>query len=100
MWYLDDWHDYVRVVLILISLWSAITLLLRWRKFAEVQDWTTKTRDYWYSLFMWTLVGIVVPIQGIYLDRPLTPGFAVVVAAVLVTGKGLKQRGAWGGSDD
>lgn len=100
MWYPDSWSDLLRVGLCLISLWSCITLLLRWKKYSTKQEWTPKTKDYWYALFMWTIVGMVVPIQGIILDRPFTPATVAIAAAVLVTGTGLSRKGDWGGSDD
>lgn len=100
MWYLDEWHDLVRLGIFLLSLWCCFALLRSWRRNAERQHWTPKTKDYWYALLMWTIVGMVVPVQAIILNRPFTPATVVIIAAVLVTGKGLKQKGSWGGSDE
>lgn len=97
MLYLNEWYDFLRVGMFLLSLWCCITLLLRWRKYSDA--WTDKTKDYWYSLFMWTVVGQVTSIQSIYLDRPVTAATVTILAAVLVTGKGLHQKGDWGGTD-
>ena|SRR5690349_18388763 len=97
MHYMDDWHDYVRVVALLVCLYSLVTLFSRRRK--NGADWNVKTNDYWFALLMWTLAGCVFAIQGIYLDRPFTPGFVFLTAASLVTGKGLNHKGDWGGSD-
>lgn len=97
MWYLDDWHDILRFVVFLVSLYAMTVLVLRWRQYSR--EWTNKTKDYWYALLMWTFVGVVGSIQGILLDRSLTPATVVLTAAVLVTAKGLHTKGAWGGED-
>jgi hypothetical protein len=97
MWFFDDWHDFLRVGIFLLSLWCMWTLILRKRQYGD--DWTTKTLDYWYAMLMWTFVGVVTGIQGVYLDRPPSPALAAVTAAVLVTGNGLRKKGAWGGTD-
>lgn len=94
--YLDDWHDYFRVGLFLMSLWCCITLLRRYVSHAG--DWTDKTKDYWYSLFLWSIAGCLIPIQGILLDLPLNPALVITTAAVLVTGRGLNRAGGWGGN--
>lgn len=97
MQYFDSWLDFFRIGVFLISIWCFMTLLRRFHQYNK--DWSDKTRDYWYALLMWTVVGIVAPIQGIVLNRPLTPAFAVMFAAILTTGKGLHTKGAWGGDD-
>lgn len=95
MSYLNHWHDYARVIVFIISAYGAFTLLKRHRENSDV--WNTKTLDYWYALFMWCVVGMVSMVQGILLDRPITPVAVVTATAVLVTGKGLHKKGAWGG---
>lgn len=92
---LNDWADYLRVITLLVSLYACVTLIRRWRQHNDAYN--TKTKDYWYALFMWTIVGIVVPIQAMTLDRPFTPATVVITAAVLTTAKGLHTRGSWGG---
>lgn len=96
-YFLDDWHDYLRVGVLLLSLWCCLTLIRRFR--LNNTKWTTKTKDYWYALLMWTFVGITFSIQGIAFDRDLSPALIVVTAAVMVTGKGLNKKGSWGGED-
>lgn len=98
MHFVDDWIDLGRVVIFFLSLWCCYTLLRR--LFANLDNWNTKTKDLWYSMFMWSVVGIVSMSQGVLLDRPLTPTTVVISAAVLVTGKGLHRKGSWGGVDD
>lgn len=90
----NDWHDLVRVLAFFISVYCVVILLLRWKR--DSKDWNVKTRDYWYALFMWSLAGCVFTVQGVALDRPFTPGFVFLTAAVLVTGKGLHRKGEWG----
>jgi hypothetical protein len=99
MFYLDEWYDLLRVGMFLLSLGCTVTLLLKWRRYSESQSWTSKTKDYWYSMFMWSIVGQVTSIQSIYLDRPLTPATVTILAAVLVTVNGLRKKGTWGGKD-
>ena len=96
--FINDWVDLGRVAMIVLSLWCCYTLIQKYRKNNE--QWTTKTKDYWFALLMWAIAGAVTMTQGILLDRPLTPATVVIVAAVLVTGKGLNQKGAWGGDDE
>lgn len=95
MSYLNDWHDFVRVVVFLISIYCCVTLVNRYRK--NSSRWNPKTLDYWYALLAWSVVGVVGSIQGIYFDLPFSPGVVVTTAAALVTGKGLHQKGSWGG---
>lgn len=92
--YLNDWHDYGRVLIFLMCLYC-LYLLMRIR-FREGGDWNEKTNDYWFAMVMWVLSGHIAAAQGIIFDRSFTPGFAFLVAAVLVTAKGLSKRGAWG----
>lgn len=96
MGYIDDWHDLVRIVALCISLYCVFTLVRRY--IANHTGWNEKTLDYWYALTMWSLAGCVFCVQGILLDRPFTAGFVFLTAAILVTGKGLHQKGTWGES--
>jgi hypothetical protein len=89
-----DWHDFVRGVGFCVSIFCVAVLLIRWRQ--KSAGWNEKTKDYWYALLMWSLAGCVFTVQGIVLDRPFTPGFVFLIAAILVTGKGLHQKGDWG----
>lgn len=96
MYLLNNWHDLVRIVAFLVSIYSVVTLCSRWRK--NHKDWNEKTLDYWYGLTMWSLAGCVFTVQGILLDRPFTAGFVFMTAAIFVTGRGLHRQGPWGGS--
>lgn len=97
MSYLNDWHDYLRVVVFFVSVYGFFALLFRFKNRSE--GWNTKTRDYWFALLMWCLAGCVLMIQGVVLDRPFTPGSVFTMAAVFVTAKGLHKRGSWGDSE-
>lgn len=92
---LDDWHDLARVAIFFTCFLCLFVLILRF--WQEGQNWNTKTKDYWFALLMWTLSGCIFSIQGVALDRPFTPGFVFLVAAALVTSKGLFRKGRWGG---
>ena len=92
----SDWHDIVRVIAFLVNVYAFSLLICRFRSRAE--DWNVKTKDLWYALLAWTAAGATLNVQSILLDRPLTPGFVLIVAAALVTGKGVHRKGSWGAS--
>lgn len=91
----DDLQDIWFAIIFVVSLWCAWGLLMKHRKNSDT--WNVKTGDYWYALFMWSMVGVISSAQGIILDRPITPAYVATTAAVLVTGKGLHRKGSWGG---
>lgn len=95
--YINDLVDVFRAIVAAVLFFSLYILLVRFKR--NGKDWNTKTRDLWYSLFMWTIAGITLMFQGILLDRPLTPATMAVFAASFVTGKGVFKKGDWGGSD-
>ena len=91
---INEWHDVVRVVAFFVSLFCLVKLVIRYRK--DHREWNVKTNDYWFAMVMWSLAGCVFTVQGIALDRPFTPGFVFMTAAILVSGKGLSRKGVWG----
>ena len=91
---INEWHDIVRVVAFFVSLFCLVRLVIRYRK--SHGEWNVKTNDYWFAMLMWSLAGCVFTVQGIVLDRPFTPGFVFMTAAILVSGKGLSRKGSWG----
>lgn len=91
---LDDPSDWVRLVLMLSCLCSAIILLIKYKH--KSKSWNSKTKDYWYSLLMWSIAGISFGIEGIYKDRPPGPTLVFVFAAAVVTAIGVKKPGNWG----
>lgn len=95
MGYFDQWHDWVRLCVFVISVVCLIKLSMRYH--INGKDWNTKTLDYWYALVMWCAAGVVLTAQGVYLNRPFTPGTVFVTAAALVTLRGLARKGEWGG---
>jgi hypothetical protein len=92
-----EWHDFWRVGIILVCVGCLWFLAKRYR--ANSDTWNEKTRDYWFSLVMWSLAGGVLAIQGMVLNFPFGPGLVFVTAAALVSLKGLLKQGEWGGSD-
>lgn len=90
----NDWHDFVRVLAFFISVFCLVKLGIRYQQAGR--NWNVKTKDYWFALVMWSLAGCVFTVQGVVLDRPFTPGFVFLTAAILVTGKGLARKGSWG----
>lgn len=94
MYGFDQWHDFLRVVIFAVSLYSVVYLLRRFPQ--SGQSWNPKTKDYWFALLMWSIAGCAFTIQGVILDRPFTPATVFLSAAVLVTGRGLHRKGGWG----
>jgi ABC-type xylose transport system permease subunit len=95
---IDDWHDWWRVGIFLLSLLCLVILCERFR--AHRQTWNTKTKDYWFTVFMWTVVGIVITLEGVYKNTGSRVWLVFVTAAVVVNLIGLKRKGVWGGDDD
>lgn len=91
---IDDWHDIVRLGLMGVLSFSLGVLLRRFKD--GHKTWNEKTKDYWYAMVMWCLTAGVLVFQGILLDLGFTPGFVLLVAATLVTGRGLHRKGTWG----
>lgn len=91
---MDDWHDYWRLINLLVA---AVCVFLLGRRFAKNGvNWNTKTRDYWYALVMWCVAGFAISLEGIVRDSPLGARLVFTTAAVLVTLKGLTRKGTWG----
>jgi len=93
---IDEWHDWLRLVLIGLSIYCIIVLAARRRESGSA--WNTKTNDHWYSALMWQLAGLSFFVQGILLDRDFTGALVFMTAAVLTAGKALNKKGAWGGN--
>lgn len=92
---INNWHDWLRLAAFFVSLYSFAMLVYRYQT-GGGKNWNVKTKDYWFALVMWSLSGCAFTIQGIALDRPFTPGFVFLIAAILVTGKGIRRKGDWG----
>lgn len=92
--YLNDWHDYLRAGLLLILIYSLVVLIDRFARLRAL--WNDKTKDYWYAMLMWCIAGVVLLIQGMVLDRGVTPGLILLTASTLVTGRGVHRKGDWG----
>ena len=92
---LDEWHDWLRLMLAVLSVYCIVVLILRFRR--GKNDWNTKTRDHWYSNLMWQFAGLAFFLQGIVLDRSFSVALVLMTAAVLTGGKALHKKGTWGG---
>lgn len=84
----------LRIILLATCLVSFVILCNRYRLNSE--QWSNKTRDYWYAQTMWSLAGIAIPIEGIYRDTPWRYSFIFIMAAAIVNLIGLRRRGPWG----
>lgn len=95
---IDDPLDFVRMGVFLVTLYTTVKLIAAW--YRHRNDWNQKTLDLWYTLTAWSVAGMVFSVQGVLLGRPLTAGFVFLIAAALVGGKAVHQKGAWGGTGD
>ena len=91
---LDEWHDYLRFILLLACCVSFVMLVHKY--LGHRKYWNMKTKDYWYALLMWSIAGISYGTEGIVRDRPLGPTLVFVFAAAVVSVKGVLKKGAWG----
>lgn len=94
MLHIDEPLDWLRVINILLSLVVLVLLVGGILRFGD--RYNTKTRDYWYGRFTWTLTGLIISFEGVRRDFPFTVIPLCVFAATLVTLKGILQRGPWG----
>jgi len=94
LYYPDDWLDYFRIILFFVSAYTVVVLLYRYR--VNGHGWNTKSMDIWFGNLMWALSGCVFMVQAIALDRPMTVATVFVFAAILVSGKAVHKKGAWG----
>lgn len=92
--FLNDWHDYVRVLLVVVLVYTLGVLTNRFVRAHKL--WNEKTLDYWYAMVMWCIAGVILLIQGVKFDYGFTPGFVLLIAATLVTGRGVHRKGDWG----
>lgn len=90
----NDWHDYVRVVVFLINVYSIYRLAFEFW-FVRL-GWNQKTFDLWYAMTAWSVTGSVLSAQAVILDRPFTPGFICLVVATLVCGRAVHSKDYWG----
>lgn len=87
-----------RFSILLVSCASVFFLLRRFYKFHD--SWNTKTRDYWYALFMWSISGVGVALEGILRQSPFRFVLVIITAAAIVTLIGVIRRGTWGSKND
>lgn len=91
-----EWHDYVRLVNLVICL---VSLWLLFKRYSEhSSEWNTKTKDYWYSLSMWSTAGLAMSLEGVLRDSGPGIRLAFIFAASLATFKAVRTKGTWGGS--
>lgn len=91
---LDDWHDSLRVLTVLMSL--VCLYVLGYRKYLNSAHWNAKTRDYWYILVAWSVAAAALGVEGLFDNRPLEPRVVVYFMATLITVRGLLRDGLKG----
>jgi hypothetical protein len=90
----DDWHDYLRMLNLLVS--ATCIYLLSHRFAKKSNSWNSKTRDYWFALVMWSVAGAALSIEGIIRDSPSGARLVFILSAAIATLVGLLRKGSWG----
>lgn len=93
-----DASRYLNIWLLFVCLLCIVTLINRFVK--NRNDWNPKTRDYWYSFFMWSIAGAAMGVENFIRDAPIRVRLITAIAASMVTFIGLRRRGAWGTDND
>jgi hypothetical protein len=91
---IDGGYDILRIVN--VNLCFVLVLLLFGGLIRHHKHYNQKTRDYWYSRVMWCATGIAVSIEELRADAGFTVVPIFVIAATIVTFKGVFQKGPWG----
>ena len=91
---MNDGFDVLRVVNTLLC--SLTFLLMLGGMKRHGQEYNKKTRDYWYGRLMWAVTGIVISFEGIRTNATSEFVPVAVLFAVVVTLKGILQKGPWG----
>lgn len=94
MQYVDSFYDWLLIVVILLSLFNAgylINMLRLWR-----QEWSAKTKDYWFVIFGWTFLGLYGSIENLYSQTPGGSRFVLLLVVTAATFSGLMRKGPWG----
>lgn len=92
--YTDSLYDWLLIAVVLLSIFNAIYLLkmfLEWR-----QEWSAKTRDYWFVMFGWSIFGAYGSAEALYRDIEGGPRFILLFAVTAATFSGLFRKGPWG----
>lgn len=84
----------VRIILLVVSLSSLIILVNRY--FLNHREWTAKTRDYWYSQFMWSIAGVSIAVEGLIRHSGFRYSFVFILSAAIGNLIGLHRKGPWG----
>lgn len=83
-----------RAIVCLVCAFSFVRLLWRFWKYGK--NWNGKTRDYWYSLTMWSLAGMSLTAESIIRQAPFRYSIVFVTAAAAASLIGLRRKGGWG----
>jgi hypothetical protein len=84
----------LRCILLTVCLVSVVILANRYR--VNRDNWSSKTRDYWYAQLMWCVAGVAIPLEGILRQTPFRYSFTLLLAASIVNLIGLRKKGPWG----
>ena len=79
-----------RITIITLNLWSLLVLFNRFRKFRHT--WKPETRDYWWTLVLWSTAAAGIVTQGLIERNGLTARLVFVTVASLATPMALRRK--------
>jgi len=91
---MNDPYDWWRLANLVGGVFCFIWLMGGLKR--QRHQWNPKTRDFWYSRLMWSVVSMSLSVESVYYDREITITLPLVSVAILVTFNGLRRRGSWG----
>ena len=91
----DDPNDGFRLLVLFLCIACSVGLIYRTVR-PPSPDWNSKTKDYWFALFMWSLAGSAATIETLINNEPFTVRLAFIFVASVVCLNGLRQKGSWG----
>lgn len=80
---MNDWHDYWRLLNLVICLHALWGLVRVWKM--RDAPWNKRDTDAWYVLCLWTFTGLVSSIEGVAQDGELGVRVVLVSIGALVT---------------
>lgn len=83
MSYLNDWHDWVRLIILSLSLLSFVSLLRI--RFQIKENHTVAVRDEGIILTAWSVTAAALSVEGILVDSPAGYRLAFLLLSIALT---------------